>query len=342
VLPTAAGEIRTLVADSRLTDVVASATPGSDAGRLAEQRYLAELGALTGQLAARDPAGQQTVLVAPPRRVDPDPAAVTAMMADTATQPWLAPAPVLSLADGPRSDLGELADGEAGLPADGVAEIAATAQVRDDFAAAVAGDPATVLAGYDAAISRAASAQWRDDPEGFTASAEDLRRTVAELREAVTLVSPVNGTYTLGSSDSPLVLTLQNDLPFAVQVRLDLRARGNVGLSTDDVGVTTLEPSSLTPLQVPAHVRQSGGFAVTARLTTPGGGPLGDAVQMQVRSTAYGSITLGITIGAAALLGLLFLRRAVRFVLKRRRGEPADDPSLLDGVTAVPPTRSPV
>ncbi len=165
---------------------------------------------------------------------------------------------------------------------------------------------------------------------------------MAQLRDAVTLVSPVNGTYTLGSSDSPLVLTLQNDLPFAVQVRLDLHARGNVGLSTDDVGVTTLEPSSRTPLQVPAHVRQSGGFAVTARLTTPGGGPLGDAVQLQVRSTAYGSITLGITIGAAALLGLLFLRRAVRFVLRRRRGEPADDPSLLDGVTAVPPTRSPV
>jgi hypothetical protein len=163
---------------------------------------------------------------------------------------------------------------------------------------------------------------------------------MAELRDQVTLLSPVDGTYSLGSSDAPLVLTVQNDLPFAVQVRLELRTRGNVGLTTDDIGVTTLQPNSRTPLQVPTHLRQSGGFAVTARLTTPGGGPLGEAVQMQVKSTAYGRITLGITIGAAVLLGLLFLRRAVRFVLQRRRGPADDEPAL--GVSGVPPTRSPV
>jgi hypothetical protein len=340
-LPAAAGYVETLVADGRLTDIVAGATPDSGDARLAEQRYLTELGVLTSQLAARDPLASQTVLVAPPRRVDPDPAAVAAMMADTVTQPWLAAAPVTALSAGPQAATGELVAGNAGLPADGMTEIAETSRVRDDFAAAVVGDPDTVLAGYDAAIARAASAQWRDDPEGFAAGAADLRDTVARLRDQVTLLSPVDGTYSLASSDAPLVLTVQNDLPFAVQVRLELRTRGNVGLTTDDIGVITLQPSSRTTLQVPTHVRQSGGFAVTARLTTPGGGPLGDAVQMQVKSTAYGSITLGITIGAAALLGLLFLRRAVRFVLKRRRGEPDGEPAL-DGVSAVPPTRSPV
>jgi hypothetical protein len=60
-----------------------------------------------------------------------------------------------------------------------------------------------------------------------------------------------------------------------------------------------------------------------------------------VKSTAYGRITLGITIGAAALLGLLFLRRAVRFVLKRRRSEDDDQP-VPDDVAGSPPTRSPV
>ena len=93
---------------------------------------------------------------------------------------------------------------------------------------------------------------------------------------------------------------------------------------------------------MPTHVRQSGGFAVTARLTTPGGGPLGDAVQMQVKSTAYGPITLGITIGAAVLLGLLFLRRAVRFVLQRRRGGRPTTSPRWTATAGVPPTRSPV
>jgi hypothetical protein len=344
-LPAATGDVEVLVADSRLGDIVADATPDSARGRLTEQRYLAELAALTDQLAARDPGGQQTVLVVPPRRVDPDPTTVAAMMADTVTQPWLAATPVAALGDGPQVATGALdADDDAGgdgLPAAGLAQIVETSRVRDDFAAAVVGDPDTVLARYDAAIARAGSAEWREDPEGFAAAATDLRDTLAQLRRQVTLLAPVDGTYSLASSDAPLVLTVQNDLPFAVQVRLELRTRGNVGLTTDDIGVTTLQPSSRTTLQVPTHVRQSGGFAVTAGLTTPGGEPLGEAVQMQVKSTAYGPITLGITIGAAVLLGLLFLRRAVHWVLRRRRGEAAPEP-VLDGVTTVPPTRSPV
>ncbi|CCH90949.1 Conserved protein of unknown function [Modestobacter italicus] len=337
--PAAAGDVTTLVADSRLSEVVAEATPDSGQGRLTEQRYLAELGALTRQLAAREAGTQQTVLVTPPRAVDPDPAVLTAMMTDTATQPWLAAVGVDALTTGPEVATGDLVDSTAALPAAGMTEIAETSRVRDDFAAAVVGDPATVLAGTDAAIARAASAEWRGDDEGFAAAAADLQDTVADLRGQVTLLSPVDGTYSLASSDAPLVLTVQNDLPFAVDVRLELRTRDNVGLTTEDIGVTTLQPSSRTPLQVPAHVRQSGGFAVSARLTTPGGGPLGETVTMQVKSTAYGWITLGITFGAAALLALLFLRRAVRFVLARRRGEP-EDQAPLDA--AVPPTRSPV
>jgi hypothetical protein len=263
------------------------------------------------------------------------------MMADTAVQPWLAAVTLDALATGPTVDAGQLVADSTPLPAEGMTRIAESARVRDDFAEAVVGNPDTVLAGYDAAIARAASAQWRGDPEGFALAASDLQDTVARLRDQVTLLAPVDGTYSLASSDAPLVLTVQNALPFAVQVRLQLRTRGNVGLTTDDIGVTTLQPSSRTTLQVPAHVRQSGGFAVTAQLTTPGGGPLGDEVQIQVKSTAYGRITLGITIGAAALLGLLFLRRAVRFVLKRRRGEDDDQPVPAD-IAGAPPTRSPV
>jgi len=342
-LATSGGDVTTLVTDGRLGDAVAAATPGSGVGRLAEQRFLAELDTLTVQLASRTPGALQTVLVVPPRRVDPDPASVSAMIADTVDQPWLAPAPVAALADGPVAASGGLVDdagADALLPAEGMAEIARVAGVRDDFAAAVE-HPDTVLAGYDAAFARTASAQWRGDPEAFSAAVGQLRETIDQLRDQVTLLAPVDGTYSLASSNAPLVLTVQNDLPFAVQVRLDLQTRGAVGLSTEDIGVQTLEPESRTTLEVETQVRQSGGFAVTALLTTPGRIPLGEPVQMQVKSTAYGPITLALTIGAAALLGLLFLRRGVLFVLKRRRGED-DEESAVDGVGAVPPARSPV
>jgi hypothetical protein len=163
------------------------------------------------------------------------------------------------------------------------------------------------------------------------------------LRERVSLLSPADGTYSLASSDAPLVLTVRNELPFAVEVLLQVQVRGNRGLSVGDIGPQTLAPGERTTLQVPTHVQQSGGFAVSAILTTPDGGPLGDRIDLQVKSTAYGPISLIITIGAAALLGLLFLRRLVLFVLRRRRAADAVPPDAPEGAAvAQPPTRSPV
>ncbi len=145
------------------------------------------------------------------------------------------------------------------------------------------------------------------------------------------------------------MLTVRNDLPFAVDVTLDLQTRSGVGFEAETVPAQRLEPQSRTVVTVPTSVRQSGSFTVVAQLATPAGGPLGSAVQLRVSSTAYGPITLAITIGAAALLGLLFLRRLVLFVLRRRRGGPTPADDVLvpvdgdpSGPPATPPTRSPV
>jgi hypothetical protein len=344
---TSSGPVTALVADDALGEAVAAAAPNGAAPRIAEQRYLAELGVLTTRLRSDRPDALQTVLVVPPRAVDVDPESAAAMLGDTVTQPWLAATSLSDLAAGPGAAAGSLTAGDGtdaapgALPRAGLAQIAATVAVRDDFAAAVASDPDAALAGYDAAIARASSAAWRGDPAGVATAPADLSSTGVHLRDQVTLLAPANGTYSLASSDAPLVLTVQNDLPFAVDVRLDLRTRGNVGLRTEDTGVTTLEPQSRTTVQVPTHVRQSGSFTVTAMLTTPAGGALGEPVQMQVKSTAYGAVTLVITLGAAALLGLLFLRRLVRFLLNRRRGTPPAEGTTTDPLS-VPPVRSPV
>jgi hypothetical protein len=128
-------------------------------------------------------------------------------------------------------------------------------------------------------------------------------------------------------------------------VLLRIQTRGNRGLSVGDIGAQSLAPGERTTLEVPTDIPQSGGFAVTAELTTPGGGPLGQRVQMQVKSAEYGTISLLITFGAAALLGLLFLRRLVQFLLRRRRAAAAPEPALPGAGGAglsSPPTRSPV
>ncbi|MGY1736972.1 DUF6049 family protein [Geodermatophilus sp. SYSU D00684] len=337
-VPGTDGPVEALVADAGLSSVVGTAHTAEGGPRVAEQRYVAEL-VLVSQQTPVTPAGQ-SVLVAPPRDVDPDPETVAAMITDTAL-PGLRPASLTDLSAGPVADAGTPVDqaGAAVLDPAGVAGLVAATALRDDLAGAVVGEPATVLAGYDAALARAASVAWRDDPAGFTTAAGDVRDTLAGLRERVTLVAPADGTYSLASSDAPLVLTVQNDLPFAVRVLVEARTRDNVGLTIGELEAQELAPEQRTTLEVPTEVRQSGRFAVTASLTTPDGGPLGDDVAIQVRSTAYGTISLSITIGAAVLLGLLFLRRGVLFL--RRRGRPEEE--LPDGAgAALPPSRSPV
>jgi hypothetical protein len=310
---------------------------------MAEQRYLAELAVLTLQA----PAGsEQTVLVAPPRDVQAGPEGAGAMMADTAGGlPWLRPSGPDEMFSGASAPAGDLAAPGAGAALDpaGLADITAAETLRDDLAGAVVGNAATALQSYDAAIARATSVAWHADSQGFQNSAHALRAALERLRGRVTLLAPANGTYSLGSSDAPLVLTVRNDLPIAVHVLLEVRARGSRGLSISDIGVQTLAPGQRTTLQVPTQVRQGGGFAVTAQLTTPGGAPLGDRIALQVKSTAYGSISLLITIGAAALLGLLFLRRLVNFILRRRHAAATADHGVPEGALgAHPSNRSPV
>ena len=342
-VPTATGALDALVADATLGGVVGSAEQAAGGARMAEQQYLAELAVLSTQA----PEGtEQTVLVAAPREVEAGPEGAGAMMADTASLPWLRPTTLAELSAGaplPAGELTDLVDAPLLDPA-GMADLVAAAADRDDLATAVVGDADTALRSYDAAMSRAASVTRREEPEDFRAVAGAVRSTVERLRGQVTLLAPADGTYSLGSSDAPLVLTVRNDLPVAVRVLLDVRTRGTRGLSIGDIGPQTLAPGQRSTLQVPSEVRQAGGFAVRAQLRTPGGGPLGDEIALQVKSTAYGPISLIITIGAAALLGLLFLRRLVNFVLRRRRaaanaGAPAAAP---EGALQPPPNRSPV
>jgi hypothetical protein len=343
-IATPGGALGALVADPTLGEIVGAAERMPGGPRMAEQRYLAELAAIGLQA----PAGTTpTVLVAPPRAVEPGPDGAGAMMADTAALPWLRASTLEELAGTPSTPAGQLVDPVDVIHLDpaGLAAVAESVAARDDLAAAVSGDADAALQSYDASVARSTSVAWRTDPEGFLAAAEGLGAEIERLRSRVSLLAPADGTYTLASSDSPLVLTVQNDLPVAVDVRLEVRSRSTRGLSIGDIGVQTLAPGERTTLQVPTEVRQSGGFAVTAQLTTPDGAPLGEAVSLQVKSTAYGSISLIITIGAATLLGLLFLRRLVNFVLRRRRAARAAaelGPGEPEGAAVLPPNRSPV
>ena len=214
---------------------------------MAEQRYLAELGVLTSQPApatgrAADRAGR------PARaRSTPDPSGVGAMMADTATLPWL------------RRGLGRGAGRRARrrrrrprAPADagpaaaaGLAEIAeAVAGARRLRRAPWSATRTRVLAGYDAAIARAASAEWRGDPAGFDAAAADLRATARPAARPGDPAGPGRRHLQPGLQRRPAGADrAATTCPSPSTCGWSCRTRGNVGLTTDDIGVTTLQPS---------------------------------------------------------------------------------------------------
>ncbi|SEL24602.1 hypothetical protein SAMN04515665_11067 [Blastococcus sp. DSM 46786] len=342
-VPVGDGALDVLVADPTLSAVVGAAEVVQGGPRIAEQRYLAELAALTLQA---PPGSEQTVLVAPPRDLEAELEGAGAMIADTAGLPWLQPGSVTDLGAAPPADAGTLAapGEETALDPAGLAVLGEAVAAREELADAIPADADLALQPYDAGIARASSVLRRDDPEEFVAAALDARATMDRLQERVTVVAPADGTYSLASSDAPLVLTVDNPLPFPVDVRLRVDPPANGGLAVGDIGVQTLAPEQRTTLQVPTELRRSGGFTVTAQVTTPAGSPLGDRVEMQVKSTAYGPISLSITIGAASLLALLFLRRLVHFLIRRRRSTAAGDAGAGPSSPALSPapTRSPV
>ncbi|MFB9906610.1 DUF6049 family protein [Allokutzneria oryzae] len=166
-------------------------------------------------------------------------------------------------------------------------------------------------------LLRAMSSAWRNDPIGGQVANTEVMDQVAALTGGVDLVEPPSA-YALASSSSPLPLTLLNRLPVTVKVRLNFS--DTPGLRTESVE-ETLAPGGGRQVKVKAEVSRSGQFTVDAWLTTPTqpkGLPLGHAKRLTLRSTAYGNITLGITLTAGALMvGMMGMR-----VYKRLRYGP--------------------
>ncbi len=341
------GEFRAVVSDPVVDGIVAAADGWATGPRMAEQRYLAELAMIT----AEAPSVSRELLVAAPRRWDPRVSFALPMLTDTASEAWLRPAEATDLGDLPAVDRGSLRypeDAQAqeldpagtAVIADGVASIVdfgsmlVLESAEEEQAARTITDP------LDSAVLSAASSYWRPDPGGGRTAGRSVVAAVEAQRKRVLLVVPTEGTYSLASAQASLVFTVENQLPVPVRVRISVDASRVAGLSTEDIGTQLLTPAGRTLITVPATVERPGEFRVTSTISTPAGGTLGAPVRLTVRSTAYGGIALVITIGAGALLLLLFLLRLVRRLRDGpRSGGPMPEP--LEQVPLLSPASTP-
>jgi hypothetical protein len=169
--------------------------------------------------------------------------------------------------------------------------------------------PASLLDPLRLGLLRAVSTAWRDTPTRAAQLTAEQSSQLDELRRSVRIVEPP-GPYSLAASDSPLLITVSNELPVGVQVALNLSE--TAGLRAGAVGLQLVPAHSTRQLVIPAKVSRAGQFSIDARLSTAGGTPLGEPSTLQLRSTAFGRVTVALTAGAGALLVLLVARRIVR------------------------------
>jgi hypothetical protein len=179
-------------------------------------------------------------------------------------------------------------------------------------------DPATVLDPLDEAIDTAASTAFRTDPTVGQANLSTVESTVSGIRSGVQIASAGNS-YTLASSTSPLVLTVQNSTPYDVPVIVQLTGGEMVGLTVTDQPVQIIPAGRSQQVRIQTEVTRSGQFQVTATLVGTDGIAWGSPVQLSVESSAYGALAV---ILMAVAGGVLVVMVALR-IRQRWRGRQA-------------------
>jgi len=198
----------------------------------------------------------------------------------------------------------------------------------DAVASAAVADPGADVTPDDVfvplrrAMLRPVSAAWRGRPAIAARSADLASARLDELRGTVRVLEPP-GPYSLGTSDAPLLMTVSNGLPVALDVRIVIAS--TAGLQVAPIPDQRIPPLGRIQVRVSAQVVRAGQFAVDAIVQTPRGDDLGPPTRLQVRSTAYGTVTVWLTVIAGALLVVLVIRRIVRRA--RDRSGPPDDPA---------------
>ena len=327
-LPNALGRLRTsagpvtMAVTSSTVEQFAAAVISNGANGTA---LLPQLVSEVAVRAVEDGSRSHYLLITPPRDVDPDPAAATRAIQETGSTTWSRPLTLQAAADSVKPVAhGRLASrsNPGGLPISTVntARYAAAAVPTLTGLIPDAKQAADSFGSVEAAVQRSESSAWRDSPQRSAQIASAIRTRLSKLLDGVHLVRPSTGSYTFGSADSPLPVTIANNLDVTVSVRLSVSTVGGVlGFSADDVGAQTIAPHSKLPLHVPAHIDPVRRIKVNVQLLNGAGDAVGNPLVLSVRSTALGTIGKIITFGAAAVLAAALLLRGARRLRRRRR-----------------------
>lgn len=309
-----------LLADSKLTTILGSASAGSPAGAqfAAEQDFLAQ----TAMIAAEAPNEQRSIVIAPPRHWDPSAAEAGALLSLTYTAPWLHKVDLSSLA----ADAGRLPARET-LPGDQVSK----AELSDGYlgrvgavsvSAALYKDllyqpGAEVLQSIDAAVAATTSAAWRgaDSASGQLALTK-LTDYLSDNERKVQLVTGKKFLLAGTSGFAPVSVTNLGQLP--IQVKVEVVPAGSALSVGKFASVLTVQGGKTNTVKIPVNSTAIGTTTMQLQLVTVKDGlPLGTAQSLSVEVTRYGRALLVLI---AAALGVLVLTSVARWLRRRQHG----------------------
>lgn len=307
-----------LLADSKITGVLGSATAGSPAGQqfAAVQDFLAE----TAMILAEGPYLQRSLVVAPPRHWDPSMAEARALLSLTGSAPWLHAVDLSSLATAAgqlkaretlpanQSSRGELGAAYTGR----IAAVNASAELYKDL---LYQPGAKLLDSLDAAVAATTSVAWRGaGARGGWLALDKLDGYLNTREKEVQIITGKK--ILLGGASGTTPVSVQNLLSVAVQVRVVATPSAGGQLTVGKFADLFMVPPGKTwTVRVPL---QSGAITTTTmqlQLVTKDGSPLTWTSQsVSVQATRYGRALLVLI---AAALGVLVLASVARWIRRR-------------------------
>ncbi|SDO72467.1 hypothetical protein SAMN04515671_1832 [Nakamurella panacisegetis] len=180
-------------------------------------------------------------------------------------------------------------------------------------------DPSAQLSPLVTALTPLLSSSLRDGAGVSSQVLDTAGATIGSLRAAVQITGTDATTYTLAAATSPLLLTVRNDTPYVVRIRVRVQGK-NVGMTTTDPGVLSVAAGRSQQFRIESKVVKAGKFPVEAQLIAADGSAWGPPKTITVQSSAYGTLTL-IIIAVAG--GALFLMVVIR-LFGRIRGRNRD------------------
>ncbi|HTR69146.1 MAG TPA: DUF6049 family protein [Mycobacteriales bacterium] len=321
---------KALLTDSRLDDVINDGAIHPADQELDTERYLAETLMIQNELPGR----ARGLVLAPGRHWTPSPGYAANLLADAGRVPWIEPVRLDQIHADP------VADRPARLPLTyprGARRTELSAAYLNSldalhtqvsaFAAILPPNDPTI-ASYTTAEQEALSAAWRSKPGLAAQRLHALTNQLQQQMNGVRITTPGGSYVTLTSHGGKVPVTIANNLDTAVRVTVKLVANQRLSNAQGgEVDNQLIQPHQVVNVDVHAEAKTSGVFPLKVQLYTPDRQhPLkyGAPVQLNVRSTVYGTITLVITGAAAGLLLIAVVVRLSRRAIAARRRPPAE------------------